>query len=85
MENAHREHVKNLFRWWNGHVFSFETVQGTNRDDDGFDSGMDEAEAAINSDQEFSGENSVVTNFATLIACLRQMNFRQINLQCQWR
>jgi hypothetical protein len=55
MDNSHRENVKNLFRWWNGHVFSFETVPGT-KDDDGFDSGMDEAEAALNSDDEFSGE-----------------------------
>jgi hypothetical protein len=55
MENAHRENVKHLFRWWNGHVFSFETVPGTNRkDDDGFDSGMEAAEAALNSDEEFS-------------------------------
>jgi hypothetical protein len=57
MENAHRENVKNLFRWWNGHVFSFDTVPGTNRkDNDGFDSGMDEAEAALNSDGGFSDE-----------------------------
>lgn len=58
MEHAHRETVKNLFRWWNGHVFSFETKrQGTNRtDDDEFDSGMDEAEAALNSDEELNGE-----------------------------
>lgn len=57
MANAHREHIKNLFRWWNGRVFSFE-IPGTHRkpDDDGFDSGMDEAEAALNSDEEFSGE-----------------------------
>ena len=56
MENAHRENVKNLFRWWNGQVFSFETVPGTNRGgDDGFDSGMEEAEAALRSDDEFSG------------------------------
>jgi hypothetical protein len=54
MENAHRESIKNLFRWWNGQVFSFETASGTNREDDGFDSGMDEAEAALNSDEEFS-------------------------------
>ena len=59
MENAHRENVKNLFRWWNGHVFSFETVPGTARkdnDSDGFDSGMDEAEAALDSDGGFSDE-----------------------------
>jgi hypothetical protein len=56
MENAHRENVKNLFRWWNGHVFSFESVPGTSRkDDDGFDSGMEAAVAALNSDEEFSG------------------------------
>ena len=56
MENVHRENI-NLFRWWNGHVFSFETVPGTNRkDDDGFDSGMEAAEAALNSDEEFSDE-----------------------------
>ena len=55
MENAHRETVKNLFGWWNWHVFSFETVPGKSRkDDDGFDSGMDEAEAALNSDVDFS-------------------------------
>ena len=59
MDNAHRKNVKNLFRWWNGQVFSFETVPGTNRkDNDGFDSGMDEAEAAFNSDEGFSGEES---------------------------
>jgi hypothetical protein len=58
MENAHRDHVTNLFMWWNGHVFSFEMVPGINRrDSDGFDSGMDEAEAALNSDEEFIGEN----------------------------
>lgn len=61
MGNAHRENVKNLFRWWNGHVFSFDTVPGTNRkDDDGFDSGMDEAEAALNSDGGFSDEELLV-------------------------
>jgi hypothetical protein len=50
---------QNLFRWWNGQVFSFETAPGTNRkDNDGFDSGMDEAEAALKSDDEFSGGNS---------------------------
>lgn len=59
MDNAHRENVKNLFRWWNGQVFSFEMVPGTNRkDNDGFDSGMDKAEAAFNSDEGFSGEES---------------------------
>jgi hypothetical protein len=56
MDHAHRERIKHLFRWWNGHVFSFEAVPGTSgKDDDGFDSGMDEAEAALNSDEEFSG------------------------------
>ena len=58
MDNAHRENVKNLFRWWNGHVFSF-GMPGANRlkDDDGFDSGMDEAaEAALDSNEEFDGE-----------------------------
>ena len=60
MQNAHRENIKNLFRWWNGHVFSFDTVPGTNRkDDDGFDSGMDEAEAALISDGGFSDEESL--------------------------
>jgi hypothetical protein len=63
MDNAHRENVKNLFRWWNGHVFSFETVPGTNRNDDGFDSGMDEAEAALNSDGRFSDEELGGENF----------------------
>ena len=56
MDNAHRENVKNLFRWWNGHVFSF-GMPGVNRtDDDGFDSGMDEAEAALNSNKEFDSK-----------------------------
>ena len=56
MENAHWENVKILFRWWNGQVFSFETVPGTNRGgDDGFDSGMEEEEAALRSNDEFSG------------------------------
>lgn len=54
MENAHREHIKNLFRWWNGLVFSFE-MPGTGKEDDGFDSGMDAAEAALDSNEEFSG------------------------------
>ena len=53
MDNVHWEHIKNLFRWWNGLVFSFE-MWGTEKEDDGFDSGMDEAEAALNSDEEFS-------------------------------
>ena len=57
MDNAHRESIKNLFRWWNGHVFSFKTVPGADGGEhDGFDSGMEEAEAALNSDQEFSDE-----------------------------
>ena len=33
------------------------TIPGTSRkNNDGFDSGMDEAEAALNSDEDFSGE-----------------------------
>ena len=57
MDNSHRENVKKLFRWWNGKVFSFETAPGTkSKEDDGFDSGMDEAEAALNSNEELSGE-----------------------------
>ena len=45
---------QNLFRWWNGHVFSFNIPI---RKDDGFDSGMEEAEATLNSDEDLSSEN----------------------------
>jgi hypothetical protein len=53
MVNAHRDHIKNLYRWWNRHVFSFATSQTTRKKDDGEDSRMEEAEAALNSDEEF--------------------------------
>jgi hypothetical protein len=56
MENAHRENIKHLFRWWNGHVFSVGTPGVNRKDDDGFDSGMDEAEAALDSNEEFDDE-----------------------------
>ena len=46
--------VKNLFRWWNGHVFSFDMPI---RKDDGFNSGMEEAEATLNSDEDLSGKD----------------------------
>ena len=59
MDNAHRDHIKNLYRWWNGHVFSFENSGKEGKNDGGQDSGMDEAEAALNSDEELSG---VVSN-----------------------
>lgn len=66
MENAHRENIKNLFRWWNGHVFSFESVPGTSRkDDDGYDSGMDAAVAALRSDEEFSDEDNIRDDWTT--------------------
>ena len=56
MENAHQENIKHLFRWWNGHVFSVGTPGVNRKDDDGFDSGMDEAEAALDSNEEFDDE-----------------------------
>jgi hypothetical protein len=61
MENAHRDNIQNLFKWWNWHVFSFEMVPGTNRkEDDAFDSGMDEAEAALDSDDKFSDDGDEI-------------------------
>ena len=54
MDNAHLETVKNLFRWWNGNVFSFDMPI---RKDDGFDSGIEEAEAALNSDEDLSSKD----------------------------
>ena len=54
MDNVHWETVKNSFRWWNGHVFSFDMPT---RKDDGFDSGMEEAEATLNSDEDLSGKD----------------------------
>jgi hypothetical protein len=55
MENAHRDHIKNLYRWWNGQVFSFEISRTKGKKDDEQDSGMEEAEAALNSDEELDG------------------------------
>ena len=54
MDNAHQETVKNLFRWWNGHVFLFDMPI---RKDDEFDTGMEEAEAALNSDEDLSSKD----------------------------
>jgi hypothetical protein len=55
MDQAHRDHIKNLYRWWNGEVFSFEISGMKGKEDNGQDSGMDEAVAALNSDEELSG------------------------------
>ena len=57
MENAHRDHIKNLYRWWNGQVFSFEMSGNEGKKDEGQDSGMEEAEAALNSDEEMSSRD----------------------------
>jgi len=57
MDNSHQEHIKNLFRWWNGHVFSFEapgTIGMENREED---SGMEEALKALDLDEEFGGDS----------------------------
>ena len=57
MDNSHREHIKNLFRWWNGHVFSFEAPGTIGTENRGEDSGMEEALKALDSDEEFGGDS----------------------------
>jgi hypothetical protein len=56
MDNAHHSHIQYLFRWWNGHVFSFDTPGRTGREDHREDSGMDEALKALDSDDDFGGD-----------------------------
>jgi hypothetical protein len=53
MHNSHRERIKFLFRWWNRAVFTFETPGTRGKEDDEL-IGMEEAEAALNLDEEFS-------------------------------
>jgi hypothetical protein len=52
MDNAHRSHIQTLFRWWNGHVFAFNTRK-KETEDHREDSGMDEALNALDSDGDF--------------------------------
>jgi hypothetical protein len=49
MDNAHHSHIQTLLRWWNSHVFAFDTRK-KEMEDHREDSGMDEALNALDSD-----------------------------------
>jgi hypothetical protein len=58
MKNATKSNIEDLFKWWNGKVFSFDTkIQGVKADD--VESGMDEAELFLADDFQVSNSEMV--------------------------
>jgi hypothetical protein len=56
MDNAQHNHIQYLFRWWNGHIFSFNILGKTGREDPGDDSRMDDTLKALNSDEDYGDD-----------------------------
>ena len=77
MKNTNNSNVKNLIRWWNGKVFSFDTtkIHGVKADDE--ESGMDEAELFLadddHSDSERVSQNENNNNEENFIGTFNQL------------
>src|SRR5882762_3173851 len=56
MKNVNTPDIKNLFEWWNGHVFSFDTAKKRAESNSEKSSGMDEAELGLNA---ISGDSEI--------------------------
>ena len=95
MKNATSENVKNLFMWWNGRVFSFDTAHKVVESKGMESSGIDEAELGLNAsgdseiedlrltnhqEPENRGGEEVVDGFSNLTLGAAQLNLTPISL-----